>query len=104
MSDGTYNVKRARGIVLRTLKSYYPNGLTGRRIYRDVLLPHFHGIEWRETEQTLAYLEERGFVGRIGQCAPAAGDARENEVYRLTASGYDLATGVTTDDAIDAEV
>ncbi len=104
MSIEAYDVKRLRGYIATGLQAFYPNGISGLLIHRDILAPVFPHLEWRQVLQQLDYLMERGFVEAVEMVRLATKRSGRNCVYRLTATGLDVASGVVEDAAIEAEV
>ena len=98
MSDAL-EVKQVRGHIVSAMGSFYPNGMSGRMIFEEVVQPIFPTVEWDGLMQEVTYLKQRGFVEIVGDLGERNASARR-KFYRLTAVGYDLATGVSTDDAI----
>jgi hypothetical protein len=103
MDSEAYDVKRVRGYILDVLKSFYPNGISGRLIQRDGLTAAFPHLEWSDTRRQIDYLVERGFVVAVDD-GPLSKRSARDRLYRLTAQGLDVASGVVEDAAIEAEV
>ena len=104
MSKQAYEARHVRGTILGTLREYYPNGLSGQSVYTTIVRPVFPAMEWEDAQQHLLYLQERGYIEPGGQTAIRGQGSPRQRIYRLTATGYDVALGVTEDPAIEAEV
>jgi hypothetical protein len=104
MSNKAYEIKHLRGVLLASLKDYFPNGLAAKTLFATVVAPFFPGMKWEEVARQIAYLHERGFVEAIGQSGIGGEKSLERENYRVTPAGLDVASGVSDDPAIEVEV
>ena len=100
MSMGANEIKQARGHIVVNLRAFYPNGMSGGLIFRESLAPVFPNMEWSQAVREISYLLERGYVEHVGDAGLRKAESARERVYRLTSSGYDLASGVVEDDAI----
>ena len=103
MIEEGYDIKRARGHILSGLQSFYPNGISGGLIFRDMLAPLFPVMEWVQALQQLEYLIDRGFVENIESVGPRRPRSHKDRLYRLTPAGLDVALGIVSDAAIERE-
>ncbi len=101
MSRTPLEIKQERGHIIRCLRGFYPNGISGKVIFENALLPVFPGLEWRDVSQDLVYLTEAGLVECITEAGIYKAESAKQKLYRLTCAGYDVACGVREDEAVD---
>lgn len=103
MSKDTFEVKHVRGVILTVLKEYYPNGLRGSSIFSNVVHGTFPALPMAAVVQQIAYLAERGYLEQVGQSEIVSVETLADAMYRVTPAGFDVATGVVSDPAIQVE-
>lgn len=89
--------KKIRGWIVRILQRAYPAGLEPETL-RKQLNDLGYQVTGRDTMAALAYLKEDGFVEN-----PQFGAMMEleNEFFKLTTKGIDLAEGSVQDVGVD---
>ena len=103
MDRTAYDVRRVRGYILDALRSFYPNGVSGGVLHRDAVEPVFHHLDWIDFLQQLDYLQDRGYVEPMEDVAIARERSAKKRLFRLTATGYDVAVGIVKDAVIEME-
>ncbi|MBQ2777531.1 MAG: hypothetical protein IJF50_08510 [Peptococcaceae bacterium] len=88
--------KKIRGWLVRILQRAYPAGLEPGTLKKQ-LNDLGYTVTVRDTEAALAYLKEDGFV----ENPHYGGMVLENEFYKLTTKGIDLAEGTVADPGVD---
>lgn len=92
--------KKMRGWVVRILQRAYPAGFEIDTLWRQLTDLGYEATR-TELQVNLAYLKEDGFVENpqfgIGQLM----DGLNNEFYKLTTKGIDLAEGTISDPGVD---
>lgn len=88
--------KKIRGWIVRILERAYPAGLEADTLKKQ-LNDLGYGVTTHDAKAALAYLKEDGFVEN-----PQFGAlSLENEFYKLTTRGVDLAEGSIRDVGVD---
>lgn len=92
--------KKIRGWIVRILQRAYPAGMETDTLWRQ-LTDLGYEVTRGELVASLAYLKEDGFIENPQFGIGGLMDGLNNEFYKLTTDGIDLAEGTTTDAGVD---
>ena len=102
MAQYAERIKEVRGRILYVLKRVYPNPRTAFSLF-TTLLKIFSDLDEGDFRKDVAYLLEKGYIGRVEtdeERHPAATSLRERW-YRLTAAGVEIIDQVIDDPALE---
>jgi hypothetical protein len=98
-----FEARQIRGLILSTLKDYYPNGLSGATIVKQVVRPVFPATDQRDAVAFLIMLKDAGYVESIKELGIRKADSLLDQHFRSTPKGIEIAEGTSSDPSIVVE-
>lgn len=98
--DGAMRNKKIRGWIVRILQRAYPAGFEADTLHKQ-LTDLGYAVTKNELIANLTYLKEDGFIENPQFGIGSFYDGLNNEFYKLTTKGVDLAEGTISDKGVD---